>query len=211
MKKPLWTNSAWDAASSIIQEIKLHPFVQGLKDGTLAKIDFIHYLEQDLIYLNNYGIEMEMLSKLMPTPPMQALFQRIAAEGVASEKELHDFLSKQWNIQAAKQASIHTSGYMNFSRHYLETGDACLAIAALLPCFWVYNEIGHFIANMKNPLNNPYQAWIDTYESDEMDQVVQQVIDIANQLAADCSPQKQEEMRTIFIEAVQWEKRFFNQ
>ena len=37
-----------------------------------------------------------------------------------------------------------------------------MALAALLPCFWIYAEIGRDIhARAVQP--NPYSAWIDTY------------------------------------------------
>lgn len=206
-----WTDTAWENALPVINEICQHPFVQGLKSGNLALEEFIHYLEQDMVYLKNYGEEMAMLSKLMPTRPMKELFKRIAEEGVLAEKELHQFLADKWNVRPAVVTSESTQGYMDFTRHYLETGDAALAIAALLPCFWVYNEVGHFIADTQRSDHHPYKAWIETYESDEMDQVVSQVIDFANQLARECSLEKQILMGSIFVEATRWEYRFFDQ
>ena len=207
----LWTETAWNAAIEVIHNIKLHPFVQGLKDGSLPKSSFIHYLEQDMIYLKNYGEEMKLLSKLMPTVPMRHLFQQIATNGVQAEKELHRFLANTWGILAAKEVSECTLNYMSYTRSFIEKGDPALAIAALLPCFWVYNEVGHFIAD--TPLNDshPYKAWIQTYESEEMNEVVRQVIEFANQLAAESSEDKQAVMREIFVEAVRWEYRFFDQ
>ena len=207
----LWTSDAWDAALPVIRKIQQHPFVQGLKDGSLPKSNFIHYLEQDMIYLKNYGEEMEMLSKLMPIPPMKQLFSQIASDGVQAEEELHQFLAETWNVHPATVVSGSTQGYMDFTRHYLESDDPALAIAALLPCFWVYNEVGHFIADTPLSDDHPYKAWIQTYESEEMNGVVNQVIDFANQLAAESTTAKQVAMRNIFVEAVRWEYRFFDQ
>lgn len=206
-----WTDTAWQAASTIIHNLQQHPFIRRLKDGSLPKDSFIHYLEQDMIYLTNYGKEMEMLSHLMPTTPMKELFRKIAADGVLAEKELHQFLSTQWDAHPTEKVSSCTQGYMNFTRHYIGTGDAALAIASLLPCFWVYNEIGHFIAATPPTDEHPYKAWIETYKSAEMDEVVEQVIFFANQLAQECSPEKQATMRNIFVEATHWEYEFFNQ
>lgn len=206
----LWTDTAWSAAEYIIQEIKHHPFVQGLKDGSLPKALFIRYLEQDMVYLKNYGEEMEMLSNLMPTPPMKELFHQIACDGVQAEKELHQFLADTWGVYPAEEVSLITKGYMEYTRRYIDSNDAALAIAALLPCFWVYNEIGHFIADTPLYEKHPYQAWIQTYESEEMNEVVRQVITFANQLAADNTTERQNLMREIFVESVRWEYRFFN-
>ena len=209
--KTAWTDKAWNHALPVIQDIQCHPFVQGLKDGSLPKADFINYLEQDMVYLKNYGEEMAMLSQLMPTPPMKQLFSQIASDGVQAEEELHQFLAKTWNVHPATAVSDSTQGYMNFTRHYLESEDPALAIAALLPCFWVYNEVGHFIADTTLSDSHPYKAWIQTYESEEMNEVVNQVIGFANQLASESTVAKQAEMRDIFVEAVRWEYRFFDQ
>ena len=38
-------------------------------------------------------------------------------------------------------------------------------MAALLPCFWIYWDVGNTIARKAAP-DNPYRPWIDTY-SDE--------------------------------------------
>lgn len=206
-----WTDTAWNAASQIIDSIQHHPFVEGLRNGSLPKGDFIHYLEQDMIYLKNYGEEMDLLSKIMPTIEMRQLFQQIASNGVQEEEELHRFLAETWGICPAKEISTSTQGYMAYTRYYIEKGDASLAIAALLPCFWVYNEIGHFIANTSICDNHPYKAWIQTYESNEMDEVVRKVIGFANQLAAESTTEKQAEMCKVFVEAVRWEYRFFDQ
>lgn len=206
-----WTESAWNAAAHIIQQILQHPFVQGLKKGNLLSTDFVNYLEQDMVYLKNYGIEMEMLSQIMPTPAMKELFKRIAADGIQSEKDLHHFLAETWHVYPAKTISESTQGYMDYTRHYLSTGDPALAIASLLPCFWVYNEVGHFIADIPLTDAHPYKAWIQTYKSEEMNEVVRQVIIFANELAEACSEEKQIQMRSIFVEAVRWEYRFFDQ
>ena len=41
-----------------------------------------------------------------------------------------------------------------------------VVLAALLPCFWIYAEVGKDIVSKSVP-NNPYQAWIDTYAGEE--------------------------------------------
>ena len=39
-------------------------------------------------------------------------------------------------------------------------------LGALLPCFWIYAEVGRDIHARAAPAN-PYQAWIDTYAGEQ--------------------------------------------
>ena len=208
--RPTWSQTAWKAALPVVEHIKQHPFVQGIMTGTAPLEGFVHYLQQDMIYLGNYADEMNALSELMPDGFMQQLFHRLAEEGVTTEQELHVFLAQKYNVQEDKVPGSFTQGYMDYTGTYLEKGRAELAIAALLPCFWVYNEIGHYIASSAPQEDHPYKAWIDTYESPQMDYVVRKVIEVADKLAHDCSQATQAEMRRIFVGATEWEYKFFN-
>lgn len=60
-----------------------------------------------------------------------------------------------------------------------------VVLAALLPCFWIYAEVGKDIVNKSIP-NNPYQAWIDTYAGEEFHTAVRNVIATVDKVAARC-------------------------
>ena len=48
-----WSEEAWHSIGTILEEIRNHPFVKELADGTLPKEKFATYLAQDRIYLGN--------------------------------------------------------------------------------------------------------------------------------------------------------------
>jgi thiaminase/transcriptional activator TenA len=50
-------------------------------------------------------------------------------------------------------------------------------VAALLPCFWLYWDIGCAIARTASP-QNPYKAWIDTYADERFGEAVRAVVAI---------------------------------
>ena len=50
-----------------------------------------------------------------------------------------------------------------------------VAVAALLPCFWIYWEVGKHLLTIARP-HNPYQAWIDTYADEAFARGVRQYV-----------------------------------
>jgi thiaminase (transcriptional activator TenA) len=82
-----------------------------------------------------------------------------------------------------------------------------VALAALLPCFWIYAEIGRDIhACAQRP--NPYAAWIDTYAGEEFHAVVRAVIVTIDRLAKRCSDTMIEEMHRAYTYAARLEWMF---
>lgn len=80
-----WSEEAWHSIGPILKEIRNHPFVKELADGTLPKEKFATYLAQDRIYLANYGQEMRDLASMLPDGPMQDLYRKFAQESIDSE------------------------------------------------------------------------------------------------------------------------------
>jgi len=85
-----------------------------------------------------------------------------------------------------------------------------IAIAASLPCFIIYKEIGDYIIKKQSTENNPYQDWIDTYGSQEFNIAVKQAMDIMNQLADNVSSETYDEMTKAFIQSCKMECMFWD-
>jgi thiaminase/transcriptional activator TenA len=84
-----------------------------------------------------------------------------------------------------------------------------VVLAALLPCFWIYLEVGINIhARAAKP--NPYQAWIDTYAGDEFENAVRAVIDTTDAVAARASEETLTAMHAAFTRATQLEWMFWD-
>ena len=60
-------------------------------------------------------------------------------------------------------------------------------LGALLPCFWIYAEVGRDIHARAAPAN-PYQAWIDTYAGEQFQAAVEAMIGATDEAAAGASP-----------------------
>jgi thiaminase/transcriptional activator TenA len=82
-------------------------------------------------------------------------------------------------------------------------------LGALLPCFWIYAEVGRDI-HARAAASNPYQAWIDTYAGEEFHAAVRGVIAATHEAAALASPALRERMHHAFTRAVQLEWMFWD-
>ena len=61
-----WSEQAWKSIDPILDEIRQHPFITEMADGTLSPAKFAKYLAQDKLYLANYGREMKALAAMLP-------------------------------------------------------------------------------------------------------------------------------------------------
>jgi thiaminase/transcriptional activator TenA len=84
-----------------------------------------------------------------------------------------------------------------------------VVLAALLPCFWIYREVGrHIHGGAACP--NVYQAWIDTYAGTEFEAAVDAVVDVTDRVAQDVSPLLLGAMHRAFSHATKLEWMFWD-
>lgn len=83
-------------------------------------------------------------------------------------------------------------------------------MAALLPCFWIYREVGHYLLAHTDD-RNPYRLWIETYSGSAFDTSVAKAINITETAAAQVSNQMLNIMRDLFATAAQLELAFWDE
>jgi thiaminase/transcriptional activator TenA len=83
------------------------------------------------------------------------------------------------------------------------------AVAALLPCYWIYWEVGKELerAGSRDPL---YTRWIGTYASEEFGALVRAVIDAVDVVASRAQPPDIEAMRRHFVTTSRYEWMFWD-
>lgn len=82
--------------------------------------------------------------------------------------------------------------------------------AAVLPCFWIYQEVGKAIHRSARLEGNPYAKWIETYADETFEQSVRTAIAVCDRLAADASDETRARMTQIFLDATRLELRFWH-
>ncbi len=205
-----FTETLWESITDIYKAIIQHPFNEELAQGTLPREKFAFYMQQDALYLADFARALATMAGRSPDEATILQFVHFA-EGVAVvERSLHNTYFREFGIDTpTRQQAPACFAYTNFLLATVATRSYEEGMAALLPCFWIYREVGHDIYRRAAP-NNPYQKWIDTYAGQEFDEVVKQAIALTDNLAEQVSATQQQRMRDAFIYSSRLEWMFWD-
>jgi thiaminase/transcriptional activator TenA len=199
--------------AALRQAILALPFNRELAGGILRRDRFQHYLIQDGLYLTDYARALALLAAKAPDAKMIAQFAENAAGAVHFEQAMQQTYLVQFGIDAVTAQAAERSptclGYTSFLLAEAATGSYETLLAAVLPCFSIYAEVGLAIA-ADSVSDNPYQAWIDTYASDEFQGAVHAAESAAETAFAHAGPETQARMRALFRRSVEFEWMFWD-
>lgn len=205
-----WTNQAWEKIQPIYGSILQMPFIQELQNGTLALDKFQFYMQQDSKYLEHYGRALAALGAKAKDNQMALDFFEFGKNALIVESALHASYFEEFGLQP--HAEIPMEPVCHHYVHYLKSTVAYdpieVAVAAILPCFWIYQEVGNYILQ-KETANNPYQKWIDTYSSEEFAEGVRKAQYYADLMADNTTEALKEQMFEAFVKASQLEFQFW--
>ncbi|MDR2331840.1 MAG: thiaminase II [Comamonas sp.] len=176
----------WQANQALYQRSLDHPFNRELEAGSLSVERFRHYMIQDAHYLVAYGRALAVAAAKADHADGVVQFANAANEAVVEERKLHDGFMRDFGISAHDFAATPLTPachhYTSFLLANSWSESYPVALAGLLPCFWIYAEVGRDIHARSQP-DNPYQAWVDTYASEEFHAAVRAVIATIDRLA----------------------------
>jgi thiaminase (transcriptional activator TenA) len=185
---PALTKRLWDSIAGLYDQIVAHPFLAGLADGSLDQEKFRFYVVQDALYLRDYARALSVCGARAPAEGDVAMFNQHAAAAIAVERELHagflaDFGLTPAEVEATPMAPTNQA-YTSYLLASVYAGSFAEALAAVLPCYWIYAEVGAHLLQRGSP-DPLYRRWIDTYGGEEFAAVVQAVRDLADRVGAD--------------------------
>jgi thiaminase (transcriptional activator TenA) len=208
-----FSETAWQQTARLRLAIHESPFNRELAAGTLSAERFRGYIVQDAIYLGQYSRTLAIAGAKAPDGPTLGAFVQSALEAVSVEQALHERYLTEFGVDPSQISSAEPSpdclAYTSFlvATAYHEPWD--VLVAALLPCFWIYWDVGCAIANRAGP-DNPYRAWIETYADEAFGQAVRQVIAITDRAAAAAPHGVQMKMLNAFTRSSQYEWLFWD-
>jgi len=208
-----FSDAAWQHTARLRQAIDELQFNTELAAGTLSRERFQGYIVQDALYLGQYSRVLAIAGAKGPDAATLNSFGACALEAVAVEQALHERYMTEFGVDPARLADAEPSpdclGYTSFllATAYHEPWE--VLIAALLPCFWIYWDVGSRIAKQATA-DNPYRAWIETYADEGFGEAVRTVIGITDRAAAATTPAIQARMMTAFIRSTQYEWLFWD-
>jgi thiaminase/transcriptional activator TenA len=205
--------SQWKAISSIYAATLRHPFLTGLTDGTLPKRKFQFYLVQDALYLGVFSRALSVVASKAPKQEWAVALNRDAIEALEVEKAMHGEILTSYGISPAQiqSASMAPSNYA-YTNHLLiaaERGTFAEGLAAVLPCYWIYWEVGKELKK-KGSRNKDYQRWIDQYAGEEYGKTVRRVLAMMDEAAAGVPRAMQDRLISLFVTSSRYEYQFWD-
>ncbi|MDZ5076649.1 TenA family protein [Nesterenkonia sp. HG001] len=213
--------TAWRHSREALARISSLEFLAELAAGTLPAETFVHYLLQDSAYLAGYGQAMTLLAARAPSAAHRRFWARATSDTIAEEQAMQAELmsSAEFSALASEMADEHdaprpsptTQGYTSWLVATAAVGDHAVAVAAVLPCFWVYAEVGrHLVEDIGEAMaHHPYRSWVQVYSDPEFDQAVEEAIGIFEQLYEGADGALRARMLAAFEQGCVYEHRFW--
>lgn len=204
---------AWAAIAPIYAGILELPFNQELMRGTLDRQRFQFYMLQDACYLQDYARVLAAAAARSPHLDAVVQFAEAARNAVLVERALHGGYFAHYGIApeavAATEPSPGCFSYTSFLLACAYHAPYEVLLAAVLPCFWIYWEVGKYIYAHATS-NNPYQNWIDTYTGEAFSTAVRAAIAVTDEAARNTTPARRDAMLRAFTRSSQLEWMFWD-
>ena len=204
-----FSDSLWRQISPIYHKILSHPFNQELGQGTLEERRFLFYLEQDAYYLIGFSRALAFIAARADSSKIIHPFLTFALGALVAERELH---AKFLGPLCDRERIEPTPACLAYVQYLMATTAIAPleeAVAAVLPCFWIYREVGRHIALSAYECN-PYSHWIATYSSQEFSEETDRAISILDEMAAHCPPLLLARMEKAFEQSALLEWHFWD-
>jgi hydroxymethylpyrimidine/phosphomethylpyrimidine kinase len=207
-----FATALWAAAEQDLNDIHALDFIRGLASGSLQEKEFAYYLAQDAIYLNGYSRVLARASALAPTEAEQLFWAASAQQCLEVESELH----RSWLSTRTVQPRLGpvTKSYVDHLTAASASGSYAVLAAAVLPCFWLYAEVGaalhaRFLA-AGEPAGHPYAAWLRTYADEDFAAATRKAVAIVDEAGRKASAADRDAMMTAFRQSCRLEVDFFD-
>lgn len=198
---------AWQSSRSLITNIQHHPFNRELAMGSLNPDQFHFYLAQDSYYLLIFSRCLAMTAARAPVHLLPAFLDFSKNAFIGEQQLVHHTYQPCLKENNTPRITLATLAYTHYLLDVCANQPYPIAIAALLPCFWVYQEVGQtIIAQCSCLIGHPYERWITTYGSAEFADTVQRAIAMFDQIGDTASEDTQQAMLAAFYTstALEW-------
>jgi thiaminase/transcriptional activator TenA len=208
-----FTKELWQSIEPIYAAILRHPFLRGLTDGSLPRESFKFYAVQDALYLREFARALSLAGAKAPEDDWIIMFNEHAAGALKVERSLHESFFQEFELTHERVASTPLAptnlAYTSYLLAVAYGRPFHEALAAVLPCYWIYWEVGKELerAGSADPL---YKRWIGTYASEEFGSVVRDVLAAADKVAERLRPAEREAMRGHFVTTSRYEWMFWD-
>jgi thiaminase (transcriptional activator TenA) len=208
-----FTKELWQSIEPIYAAILRHPFVRGLTDGSLPRESFRFYAVQDALYLREFARALSLAAARAPQDDWIIMLNEHAAGALKVERALHESFFKDFGLSPSEVATTPLAptnlAYTSYLLSVAHGASWAEALAALLPCYWIYWEVGKHLEQQgsADPL---YARWISTYASDEFGAVVRGVLGAMDQVATGLGSAERAVLTRHFVTTSRYEWMFWD-
>jgi thiaminase II len=207
-----FTAAAWAETRDWRDAIETMPFIVALADGTLPAEAFAFYLAQDAMYLVEFARALALASAAAPDPAAQAFYAGSAHVALEVESGLHHAWLAEHDQPLAREASPVTAAYTDHLLGAHVRGGYAVAVAALLPCYWLYAHVADVLVRRAGDLTgHPYERWLSTYADPEFQQSAAHAREFTDAAADTVDASGRDRMMTAFVRSTAHEYLFFAQ
>ena len=203
-----FTAELWSAARPVYQKTLDHPFLAGLADGSLPRSRFRYYLIQDALYLSEFSKALSALAAKAPREQWRITLNKHAVDAIETERQLHRMLLAGVEFERFEMAPTNRA-YTNHLLATVYTRPFAEGLAAMLPCYWIYWEVGKELKR-RGSKDRDYQRWIDQYSDPAYGTAVDQVLDMMNREAARMDDAQRAVLRRLFLLSARYEYMFWD-
>jgi thiaminase/transcriptional activator TenA len=208
-----FTKELWAAMEPIYAAILAHPFVRGLTDGSLSRESFRFYVVQDALYLREFARALSVAAARAPADDWIIMFNEHAANALRVERALHEGFFQQFGLTpeavAATPLAPVNQAYTSYLLAVAYGAPFHENVAALLPCYWIYWEVGKALEKAGSP-EPLYARWIGTYAAEEFGAVVRAVLGAVDTVATRLGPAERDAMRHHAVTTARYEWMFWD-
>ncbi|WP_137725680.1 TenA family protein [Prescottella subtropica] len=213
-----FTDLLWEHTADLRAAIDDMEFLRRLGDGTLPLDVFRTYIEQDSLYLTEYAKALALVAATSPDPQTAAFWATSAATAAVVESGLHEDLLSNGLLPESAGAPEHSPaclGYVSYLTATAATEPYPVAAAAVLPCFWIYAEVGRRLAASAHDVlaadpSHPYAQWVTTYDDPAFHESVSTARRLVDAAADAATPAQRDAMVRAFVVATRYEFLFWD-
>lgn len=193
-----------------------HPFVSGIKEGTLDKEKFRYYILQDYLYLIDYARVFALGAAKSPDVETMTMFAHELTDTLDNEMDIHDgymglFGITQEELETTPMA-VENSSYTSYMLRVAYEEDAAAICASVLACAYSYEVLAkRMVSDDPKCLDDPlYGEWISGYASDEYAKVSERLIAATDRLCEGISEERYAHLEKIFVNCSLFEDGFWD-
>ncbi|KPG82423.1 hydroxymethylpyrimidine kinase [Frigoribacterium sp. RIT-PI-h] len=199
-------SSWWSSISGTRTAIDDLAFIRQLGDGTLPTAAFRWYLAQDTLYLREYARALGRAGGLAPSSADRPFWAGGAEEALTAEMALHEGGVPPADADGTLPSDA-TTAYLGHLADVATGGDYGELIAALLPCYWLYRDVGQRLHALSHD-EHPFRDWLDTYADPSFAEATDLAIDIVTATAARATSATRARMLQAFQTSAEHELAF---